>query len=169
MRKYLISEEGNFYKANLHCHSTFSDGKKTPEEIKELYKSLGYSVVAFTDHDIMIAHDELNDEEFLTLHGFEMEVNEQRVPFVNRQYKTCHMCFIALDPDNLCQPMWHRSKYLFGHAPEHKDEVKFDETLPDYERGYTGEAINEMMKNAKEHGFFVTYNHPTWSQEKYPL
>ena len=25
------------YKANLHCHSILSDGKKTPEELKELY------------------------------------------------------------------------------------------------------------------------------------
>ena len=37
MRKYLISNEGQFYKANLHCHTTFSDGKRTPQEIKEIY------------------------------------------------------------------------------------------------------------------------------------
>ena len=26
MRKYLLPEKGTFYKANLHCHATFSDG-----------------------------------------------------------------------------------------------------------------------------------------------
>ena len=36
MKKYLLPENGNFYKANLHCHSTFSDGKWTPEELNGL-------------------------------------------------------------------------------------------------------------------------------------
>jgi len=44
MKKYLLPESGNFYKANLHCHSTFSDGKHTPEEIKKAYMDKGYSI-----------------------------------------------------------------------------------------------------------------------------
>ena len=31
MKKYLIPNEGKFFKANLHCHSTYSDGKLTIE------------------------------------------------------------------------------------------------------------------------------------------
>ena len=42
MRKYLISEKGSFYKANLHCHTTVSDGCLTPEEVKAAYKEKGY-------------------------------------------------------------------------------------------------------------------------------
>ena len=75
MRNYLLPKDGRFYKANLHCHTTFSDGRKTPAEIKELYARLGYSVVAITDHDLLIPHDELTDSNFLALHGFEIEVN----------------------------------------------------------------------------------------------
>ena len=37
MKKYLLPKSGNFYKANMHCHTTLSDGKKTPEEVKALY------------------------------------------------------------------------------------------------------------------------------------
>jgi hypothetical protein len=38
----------------------------------------------------------------------------------------------------------------------------------EYEDGqYTPEYINNIIKNAKEKGFFVTYNHPTWSLERY--
>ena len=33
MRKYLLPEHGNFYKVNMHSHSTLSDGKQTPEEL----------------------------------------------------------------------------------------------------------------------------------------
>ncbi len=163
MSKQLLSKEKNYYKANLHCHSTFSDGRKTPEEIKELYQKLGYSVVAYTDHDILIPHPELTDDSFLALNGFEIEVNDP-----NSAYKrTCHFCLVGIDPDNITQPCWHRSKYLFGHAKEHVDEVKFDESQPDFERAYTAERISEMMNIGREKGFFVTYNHPSWSRETY--
>ena len=43
MKKYLIPETGSFYKANLHCHTTISDGSMTPEEVKEHYKAAGYT------------------------------------------------------------------------------------------------------------------------------
>ena len=70
MKKYLLPESGNFYKANLHCHTVLSDGCLTPEEVKKIYKNEGYSVVAYTDHDILIPHHaELSDDEFLALNG----------------------------------------------------------------------------------------------------
>ena len=47
MRKYLLPESGNFYKVNMHNHTTNSDGEHTPEQIKEIYKSLGYSANAY--------------------------------------------------------------------------------------------------------------------------
>jgi 5'-deoxynucleotidase len=40
MRKYLIASTSNSYKANLHCHSTFSDGSLTVEQIKDAYKKV---------------------------------------------------------------------------------------------------------------------------------
>ena len=38
------------YKANLHTHSTLSDGEFPPQEVIRLYREHGYSVLAFTDH-----------------------------------------------------------------------------------------------------------------------
>ena len=98
MKKYLLPSDGQFYKANLHCHTTVSDGKLTPAEVKEAYKSRGYSIVAYTDHDVMVAHPELDDENFLALTGYEIEVTETwDGPFANK--KTAHMCFIAMSRD----------------------------------------------------------------------
>ena len=166
MKKYLLSENGNFYKANLHCHTTCSDAHLTPAQIKELYKGMGYSIVAYTDHDILVPHDDLNDGEFLALHGFEMEVNEpKRADFAS--IRTCHMCFIGIDPENITQPMWHREWYLFGNAPKYRDIVKHDESEPDYVREYSHAGIREMMRIGREKGFFVTYNHPVWSLQNY--
>ena len=39
-RVYLIDGRKSCYKANLHCHTTISDGEKTPEEIKKLYNTV---------------------------------------------------------------------------------------------------------------------------------
>ena len=51
MRYDLLTPGVNAYKANLHCHTTMSDGRLTPEEIKAHYQAHGYSIVAFTDHE----------------------------------------------------------------------------------------------------------------------
>ena len=167
MKKFLLPESGNFYKANLHCHTNLSDGYLSPEQVKEHYKSKGYSIVAYTDHDILIPHDELNDESFLALHGFEMEINEPKDASFNF-IKTCHICFIGIEPDNITQPLWHREHYQFKNAVKHRHLVKFDESEPDYVRHYGHEGISDIMQKARAKGFFVTYNHPAWSKERYP-
>ena len=38
------------YKVNLHTHTTLSDGRKTREEVLNIYRSAGYDAVALTDH-----------------------------------------------------------------------------------------------------------------------
>ncbi len=149
----------------MHCHTTVSDGDRTPAEVKEIYQSMGYSVVAYTDHDIMLLHDELTDDKFVALHGFEMEVNEETdKPWPLK--KCCHLCFVALDKENDVQPMWNEN-YLIGNGHDYKHLVKFDKNQQPYVRTYTHEGINDMIKRGKQSGFFVTYNHPTWSLETY--
>lgn len=165
MKKILLPKKDgthNYYRANLHCHTTLSDGKKTPQQIKDMYKSRGYSVVAFTDHDVFITHNDLTDSEFVALGGVELEVNEEN------SKRTCHMCFIAKDPGNHTSFCYHRSKYLWGNAEGNRNLLYIDESEPDYERTYNAACINDMMKTGHEKGFFVTYNHPTWSLESYP-
>ena len=75
MRIDLLSPDGNLYKANLHCHTQEHDsgaGFTTPTQIKNLYKSHGYSIISFTDYDKLSYKDYLNDDEFLALPGFEV-------------------------------------------------------------------------------------------------
>ena len=40
-------------KGCLHAHTTCSDGKLTPQEAADVYQSLGFDFVAFTDHDYL--------------------------------------------------------------------------------------------------------------------
>ena len=77
MKKYLLPRLGKFYKANMHTHTNLSDGKLTPEEVKEKYKAKGYSIVAFTDHDALVPHNDLTDQNFLAINGFETYFNNE--------------------------------------------------------------------------------------------
>ena len=166
MRRYLLPENGNFYKSNLHCHSTCSDGMRSPAQLKEIYKKMGYSVLAITDHDILLPHDELNDDEFITLHGFEVEIGENIEGVHPSKHKCCHICAIALDEDNIVQPCWNE-KYTWGNAYNLRHLVKVNKDEPEFAREYTGERISLMMETMRKSGFFVTYNHPNWSRERY--
>ena len=128
MRKYLLPENGHFYKANLHCHTTCSDGRKTAAEVKEIYQKRGYSIVAYTDHDVLLSHDELNDENFLALHGFEIELSDYSEGVTSETRRTCHICMVALEPDNMVEPCWHRTlhqhHYFYGNAKNYAGEIK---------------------------------------------
>lgn len=167
MKKYLLPKNGNFYKANLHCHSSLSDGCLTPEELKELYKSHGYSVLAYTDHDMYIPHHDLTDDEFVALAGFEAAFNENSQYPGNKKLKSCHLCFIARSQDIEFQPAWNERYAYVGNSTQNRYMVKFDKTKPVFEREYTPECISLMAKIAREKGFFVTYNHPAWAMENY--
>ena len=73
MKVFLLPEQGNFYKANMHTHTKISDGCYTPEEVKEKYKANGYSIVAFTDHEVMVPQNHLTDDEFLAINAVDKE------------------------------------------------------------------------------------------------
>lgn len=163
MRKYLLPENGNFYKANLHCHTTVSDGRKTPAEIKDIYVRGGYSVVAFTDHNVMIPHPELRDENFLPMIGYEINVNEPGYPQKDR--KTCHLCFVSLKDGNPKQVIYTQS--CLKKATLENSVYVNREGVEDYTRTYDADCINDIIRIGRENDFFVTYNHPSWSLENY--
>lgn len=67
---------GSWYKGNLHCHSTESDGKKPPADVVAWYKSRGYDFLSLTDHRKVT---EVNgDLKFLTIPGVELNTRDVR-------------------------------------------------------------------------------------------
>ncbi len=154
--KRLFPRGANQYKANLNCHTNISDGEYFPEELKERYKAKGYSVVAFSDREVLIPHKDLKDEDFIPLTACEYEIKGD-------DGRSVHFNIIALDENNDTQPLWHREKYLYPHSEPSRSLVKFDENEPDYEREFTCEKISEAMQKCRDNGFFVTLNHPTLS------
>ncbi|MGE5423539.1 MAG: PHP domain-containing protein [Ignavibacteriales bacterium] len=41
-------------KGQLHVHTTYSDGRLTPQEAADTYAQLGFDFIAFTDHDHLL-------------------------------------------------------------------------------------------------------------------
>lgn len=155
--KALLPAVNKYFKTNLHTHSTVDDGKLSPEELKQEYKKRGYSVVAFTDHETCFSHQDLNDEEFLALTGYEMLTNQWDVPISHA--KTYHFNFIAKDPDNRWQIF--NPKYR-PSIRKHADKIVCDGYE---ERQYDIDQMNSIIARARERGFLVTYNHSVWSMQ----
>lgn len=149
------------YKANLHCHSTLSDGCYTPGEIKENYRKHGYSIVAYTDHDFLFPHTDLSDDSFLALTGYEMQILDARKELMRCKRDVAHLNFIAKEPFNNVLVFGETSLPYEGD-PAFAPENRFTESL-DKPRKLTPEGLNEIIAEAKKEGFLVAFNHPTWS------
>ena len=162
----LLSAEKPYFKGNMHCHSTLSDGNQTPEELKAWFKGHGYHFLAITDHEVTYHHSDLDDEEFITITSAELSVKD--FPAVststNRRMKVAHFNIYAKEQDNDATLFY--STVADHYAPDELRE-RLAATLGDKTREYTPEGINEIIRGANEAGFFVAYNHPRWSLETY--
>ena len=166
MKKYLLDPAKNFYKGNMHCHSTLSDGHYTPEELKKLYKEQGYSFLAITDHEFFKAHPELDDENFITITSAEYAIKQfpEQSTLKNFNMKVCHLNFYAKDQSNDYSFDYNS---VYDHYSRKSGTTVSNKPEQDVPRIYGAEGINNLIKNAHENGCFVCYNHPRWSLENY--
>ena len=160
MKIDLLPKVPKYFKTNLHTHSNISDGLLTPEEIVDLYKEAGYSILSITDHNVIADHSDKTTEDFLLLTGVEVNINTPDYAETKGFWGyTYHLNLIAKDPHNLWQPVNVIRKR--ETAAPYEDLVD-TENLP---RVYELEAINSMIQMANDKGFLVMYNHPTWSRQ----
>jgi hypothetical protein len=67
-----FEQKGNWYKANLHTHSTTSDGDMAFQTRITQYKEKGYSILALTDHGKTNPITGLSSRDFLLISGMEI-------------------------------------------------------------------------------------------------
>jgi hypothetical protein len=157
--KRLIDENKTQYKANLHCHSVHSDGQWTVEQIKEEYKKRGYSVVAVTDHEHLLNHSALSDDEFLFITGYEMYV--RNLPFDYLNDPQSHINLYSKTPEN---KLLYYTPSITKYIPKAElENLQYHKLVVN--REYNVEFIRQTVQDAKEKGFLVCHNHPTWSFE----
>ncbi len=69
---------GRFFRGNLHCHSTLSDGQLSPEAVCRFYREHGYDFICLSDHFMerygfpMTDTRPMRDADFTTLIGAEI-------------------------------------------------------------------------------------------------
>ena len=154
------------YKANLHTHTTLSDGHLTPEEIADIYYRNGYSVLAITDHEFFMDHSDLCKPDFLLLTGYELQLVDPIRP--RRQNQKCtHLCILSKSPHQMKHILFNPEDYDLRRlckVPERIPQMEYvGEILP--EKRYGVDLINEVTRLAKENNMLVAFNHPTWSLE----
>jgi len=159
---YLISPEKPQYRANLHCHSTHSDGALTPERLKEIYKENGYQILAITDHEMPGDHTALSDPDFLMLTGYENYIRVNPNAKYNAYAPEVHLNLFARDPHNVKLICYNPN---YSHYLPVEQHDRFVRAGSERTREYSAEYINDYICTAKEHGYLVAYNHAYWSME----
>lgn len=137
----LFGTNPKFYKANLNCRTNISDGQFTPEEIKDLYKSQGYSVVAFSDRGAMVPHGELTDKDFVALNALEFSVKEEGG-------KEISLNAIALSPET-------KAPSLSSNEPMSDDEIR--KTVKEYKENGFFVTCNHPRKSLLKCGKDTPY------------
>lgn len=157
MKDYFgFKNNGNWYRGNLHSHTTVSDGMLTPEEAVKYYKENNYHFLCLSEHEIYTDfRDQFNTDHFIILPGVERSIilyqgNEMNK---NKRLKVHHLHGILGTqkmqdeaPDGVYEHMHYITpKILFNKW----DGAKEAQDLAD-----------ELIR----HGCVVTYNHPIWSR-----
>lgn len=131
---------GKFWRGNLHCHSTRSDGLLEPAEVCRRYKAEGYDFLALTDHFVGLFDYPLTDtspcrdEGFTTLLGAELHSGAME------NGEIWHILAVGLPA---------------GFEPP---------VAPDFEPQNSLETAPELARRAALAGAFVAIAHPEWSQ-----
>lgn len=163
MKHFFVDPQKQQYRANLHCHSFYSDGHLSPEELKAAYRKEGYSILAITDHEIPKSHSDLTEKDFLMLTGYEAYIRPDPECRYDVFEKEIHLNLFAKEPDNEAY-VCYNPKYCKYVKDEAKKEA-FKKVGSMRTREYTVEYINEFIRTAAENGYLVSYNHPVWSFE----
>ena len=148
-----FSDKGNWYKGNLHSHTTNSDGKWTPEEAIKNFKSKGYSFLCLSEHDIYTDYRNVYDrEDFILLPGVEASA-------------------VLFNSRNDWKPLKvHHIHGILGteamqkgavKSLEHMEALKPPVFFESWEGAEVAAALSEKLKSM---GFFTAYNHPVWSR-----
>lgn len=149
-----FDKSGNWYKGNLHSHTTSSDGRLTPEEAVELYKENGYSFLCFSEHDLYTdRRDEFDCEDFIILPGLEASVILCEKERPGRRLKVHHIHGILGTEE-----MQRAAGAKVFEDQEFVEPEKFYGTWDG-----AGEA-QRLCDYLRSRGCITVYNHPVWSR-----
>ena len=145
-RQAAFSNEGYFYKGNLHTHSSRVDGALSPEEWVRHYAARGYHFLAITDHNLYNRLSYALETNLTILPGVEVDTNLQKdfVPDLPKDEgnRAFHNVFLGRDvPEN-----------------GYEDGKRFD-----FLADGTQEAFQKHIDDAVANHHLAIYCHPQYS------
>lgn len=151
-----FSKTGKWYKGNLHCHTTNSDGMLTPAQIVNYYRKNGYSFLALSDHDIYTDYRSVLDtEDFITLPAVEASAVLYKESGSYDRLAVHHIHGIL----GTKEIQKNAAVRLFEHM-ERLPVAKY------YGTWNGAQAAQELEQTLRTHGCITVYNHPVWSRVK---
>lgn len=179
-----FTNNGNWYKGNLHSHTTNSDGRLTPEQSVLLHRQHGYSFVCFSEHDFYTDNrKQFDGEDFIVLPGLEASAClidttvMERIPegisleqgYVDMTWEEMREFLKQGFVPNMIKT--HHIHGILGTEAMQKaagDKVfRENEHIPFrvYFDHWDGREVAQKLSDSlKERGCFTTYNHPIWSR-----
>lgn len=164
-----------FY-ANLHSHSTHSDGKHTPAEMVKVAKAEGYKAIAITDHDTATAYSELKAN--CDAGGMEcifgVEFSTPAHPVLGVDF---HLVGFNFDPEypemkqyleDMSIRETHTTMQIFeeGVAKGTLTGITWDEVL-EYNKGITWLCQEHVFRALMDKGAAAIEEFPAWSKANY--
>lgn len=138
IRQQAFTGENKLLKGALHCHTTRSDGKVTPEDVIRLHKANEYDFMAITDHNIYNYKNYAEDIEITIIPGMEVDNTFERI----KGFRTFH--HVCLGPDDETNGYAQDQRLPNGNA---KDQYEYQPYL---------DAIHANNN-------ITFYCHPEWS------
>ena len=162
--------------ANLHSHSTHSDGVYSPAELVKIAKDEGYSALSITDHDVATAYPELKaacDELGMEcLLGCEFTGCSEEFNF------TFHITAYGFDPEypemkeyleKCSETTAHNTRVLFERGREDgliSKEVTWDDVL-EYNKGITWLCNDHVFRTYKARGLMTDLEYDNFFKTVY--
>ena len=160
MKRTFISSRQTQYRANLHSHSTLSDGRLSVQQLKAAYRAQGYSILAITDHEYPCDHSDMNESDFLMLTAYEAHIRPD--PEFDPYKPEIHLNLFAKDPHNEISVCYNPKYAKFISQDRLAQLTRVGSEHP---REYTIDYVQEVIDTAVANGYLVAYNHPVWSME----
>lgn len=179
-----FTDDGLWYRGNLHSHTINSDGHFTPEQSAEQYRLHGYSFVCFSEHDYYTDNRKaLDSKDFIVLPGLEASTllvdTSQIVDWPKDLPRD--KGYVDLTTDEMKRYaksglFAHRVKTHHIHGILGTEEMQKqagdkvfsqNEHVPIrvyFDRWDGLRAAQELSDSLVERGCFTTYNHPIWSR-----
>ncbi len=136
-RQAAFTGDRSLLKGALHCHTTRSDGRGSPEDVIRLHKREGYDFMAITDHRIYNYKNYAPDTDMIILPGMEIDSDINGAPY----------------------PCYHTVVLGPAEGNPYRQDQRFS-----FDKIDNQEQFQKYLDTFQQAGHLTMYCHPEWSQ-----